>query len=136
MDYDGKMVTPDRRKGLIRIVEERATGMKQFQWCDPDTKNAIDSHYIFPDESKFEKVKQSKDRVYLLEMKQTQKRYFYWMQEDEPEKDAERCKSVHNTLNNIKDATASAPAAGASEAAPSEAQSVTSSAAGGNNAAQ
>lgn len=27
MNYDGKMVTPDRRKGLIRVVED-AGGMK------------------------------------------------------------------------------------------------------------
>lgn len=82
MNYDGRMVTPDRRKGLVRIVQD-ASGMKQFQWCDADTKNPIESFYIFPDESKFEKVKQSKDRVYLLEMMATQQRYFYWMQHDD-----------------------------------------------------
>jgi|TARA_B110000305_G_C19319770_1_gene578326 hypothetical protein len=27
MTYDGKMVTPDRRKGLIRVIED-AQGMK------------------------------------------------------------------------------------------------------------
>jgi hypothetical protein len=27
MNYDGKMVTPDRRKGLVRVVED-AGGMK------------------------------------------------------------------------------------------------------------
>tara|TARA_B110000285_G_C14521978_1_gene336967 strand:+ start:49 stop:381 length:333 start_codon:yes stop_codon:yes gene_type:complete len=79
MNYDGKMVTPDRRKGLIRVVEDQS-GMKQFQWCDVDTKNPIESFYIFPDDSKFEKVKQSKDRTYLLEMISTQQRYFYWIQ--------------------------------------------------------
>ena len=70
MNFDGKMVTADRRKGIIRIIKD-ASGMKQFQWCDADTKNPIDSFYIFPEESKFEKVKQSKDRVYMLEMKAT-----------------------------------------------------------------
>ena len=29
MNYDGKMVTPDRRKGLIRIIKD-PEGMKQF----------------------------------------------------------------------------------------------------------
>jgi len=33
------------------------------------------------------------------------------MQEDDKEKDAERAKSVHNTLNNIKDASSTTPAA-------------------------
>ena len=77
--------------------------MKQFQWCDADTKNPIDSFYVFPDDSKFVKVKQSKDRVYLLEMKHTQQRYFYWLQDDEEEKDAENTRKVHCVLNNIKD---------------------------------
>ena len=30
MTYDGRMVKPDRRKGLVRVVEEPGTGMKQF----------------------------------------------------------------------------------------------------------
>ena len=29
MNYDGRLVTPDRRKGVIRIVTD-ATGMKTF----------------------------------------------------------------------------------------------------------
>ncbi len=48
--------------------------MKTFQWCEADTKAVIESFYVFPDESKFEKVKQSQDRVYLLEMKATEQR--------------------------------------------------------------
>jgi hypothetical protein len=29
MNYDGRMVTPDRRKGLLRVVQDDQ-GMKQF----------------------------------------------------------------------------------------------------------
>ena len=65
----------------------------------------MDNFFVFPDESKFEKVKQSYDRVYLLEMKATEQRYFYWMQEADPEGDADRCKKVHNTLNNISESS-------------------------------
>lgn len=71
MNYDGRMVTPDRRKGLIRIVTDQH-GMKTFQWCEGESKTAVESFYVFPDESKFEKVKQTSDRVYLLEMKATE----------------------------------------------------------------
>jgi len=106
MNYDGRMVTPDRRKGLLRIVSD-AHGMKTFQWCDAETKTPIDSFYVFPDEAKFEKVKQSKDRVYLLEMKATMQRHFYWFQDDEKEKDAENCTKIHNILNNINNNNAS-----------------------------
>ena len=57
MNYDGRMVTPDRRKGLLRIVVDAASGgIKTFQWCD-ESKTPIESFYVFPDEAKFEKVK-------------------------------------------------------------------------------
>ena len=100
MSFDGRIVKPERRKGLIRVVKD-AQGMKMFQWCDADSKNPIDSFYVFPDDTKFEKVKQTKDRVYLLEFKSTQQRYFYWMQESDSSKDEENAKKVHNSLNNI-----------------------------------
>ena len=41
MTFDGKMVKPDRRRGIIRVIAD-AQGMKQFQWLDADTKNPID----------------------------------------------------------------------------------------------
>jgi len=81
MNFDGRMVTPDRRRGLIRIIED-STGMKIFQFCDAETKNPIDSEtvYVFPGEAKFEKVKQTTDRVYLLEISGGVQRKFFWMQ--------------------------------------------------------
>ena len=56
---------------------------------------------MFPGDAKFEKVKQSKGRVYLLEFSSTLQRYFYWMQEDDKEKDAERATNLHNVINDI-----------------------------------
>lgn len=56
--------------------------MKIFQFCDAETKNPIDSEtvYVFPGEAKFEKVKQTTDRVYLLEISGGVQRKFFWMQ--------------------------------------------------------
>eukprot|EP00347_Sterkiella_histriomuscorum_P000606 403375198 len=113
MTYDGRTVKPERRRGLIRVISD-PQGMKQFQWVDADTKNPQDSFYVFPDDVKFEKVKQSKDRVYLLEFKSTQQRYFYWIQEAEKDKDEELAKKVHNALNNITEPVATNSAAGPS----------------------
>jgi len=79
MDWDGRMVKPDRKKGLIRVDKDQH-GMTTFSFVDADTHNQIESFYVFPDEAKFEKVHQTKDRVYLLEMRETKQRYFYWMQ--------------------------------------------------------
>jgi hypothetical protein len=75
--------------------------MKQFIFCDAETKNKIEAFYVFPRDCKFEKVKQSNDRVYLLEFFSTQKRHFYWMQDEDKSKDEENAKKVHNILNEI-----------------------------------
>jgi len=80
--------------------------MMTFQFLDADTKNPIENFYVFPDEAKFEKVKQTKDRVYLLEMKATQQRHFFWMQETDKEEDENRAKKLHNTMNGITEAAA------------------------------
>lgn len=84
MSYDGKNVKPERRKGIIRVTKDMQ-GMIQFSFLDAETKNKIDSLYVFPGDAKFEKVKQTKDRVYLLEFASTKQRFFYWMQEDDRE---------------------------------------------------
>ena len=75
--------------------------MIQFNFMDAETKNKIDSLYVFPGDAKFEKVKQSKDRVYLLEFSSTKQRFFYWMQEDDKEKDSERARKVHCHINGL-----------------------------------
>ena len=41
-------------------------------------------------------------------MKATKQRFFYWMQESDKETDAENCKKVHNTINNITSEAATA----------------------------
>ena len=56
MSYDGRIVKPERRKGLIRIVKD-ASQMINFQFLDAESKNSIDSLYVFPGDTKFEKVK-------------------------------------------------------------------------------
>ena len=63
---------------------------------------------MFPGDCKFEKVKQSTERVYLLEFQSTQQRFFYWFQEDDKEKDAEVALKIHNNLNNIEVSPATA----------------------------
>lgn len=100
MSYDGKKVKPERRKGIIRVTKDMQ-GMIQFSFLDAETKNKIDSLYVFPGDAKFEKVKQTKDRVYLLEFSSTKQRFFYWMQEEEKENDAENCRKVHCHINGI-----------------------------------
>lgn len=91
MSYDGRMVKPERTKGLIRVTQD-ASGMKQFQFLDAETKNKIEGFYVFPGDCKFERVKQSQDRVYLLEFSSSGRRHFYWMQEADKANDEENAR--------------------------------------------
>ena len=70
-DYNGRMVTPDRRRGNIRVIKDDQ-GLMKFEWVEKDARDAQDSLTVFPDDCKFEKVKQTEDRVYLLEFKATE----------------------------------------------------------------
>ena len=80
MNYDGRMVTPDRRRGWIRVERDQfQPGMVTFQWLD-EGKNVQESLILFTDLAKFEKVKQTDDRVYLLEIQPEPRRLFFWMQ--------------------------------------------------------
>jgi len=93
MNFDGRMVTPDRAKGWIRVSKDPLQpGMVTFAFLDETKQTTIDSLILFPDVAKFEKVKQSDDRVYLLEVLPEPRRLFFWMQDSDKENDAERCK--------------------------------------------
>ena len=56
MDYDGRMVKPDRRKGTIKVQNE-GPEMKKFQWFELDNPAPVEEFYCFAGEVKFEKVK-------------------------------------------------------------------------------
>uniref|UniRef100_A0A7S3N8P2 Pru domain-containing protein n=1 Tax=Euplotes harpa TaxID=151035 RepID=A0A7S3N8P2_9SPIT len=100
MNYDGKRVTADKRRGCIKVVKD-AQGIKQFQWVEAGSNNPTQNVMIFPGEAKFEKVKQSKDRVYLLEFTQSKQRHFYWFQEKDESEDADKCQKLHNVINGL-----------------------------------
>jgi len=70
--------------------------------------------------AKFEKVKQTEDRVYLLEVQPEPRRLFFWMQDTDKENDADRCKKCHNAINGITDTAAAANAAPAQAAQPAQ----------------
>jgi hypothetical protein len=84
--------------GSIQIVKD-PQGIKQFQWTEAGSNNPFQNIMVFPGDCKFEKVKQSNDRVYMLEFHQSKSRHFYWMQEKETENDEENCKKLNNILN-------------------------------------
>ena len=105
MNFDGKRVTADLRRGKLQVVRD-LSGMKKFEWTEASANQPTESFYVFPGDAKFEKVKQSKDRVFLLEFTSQQRRHFYWFQDrDEKEKDEEFALKIHNHLNDLPEGT-------------------------------
>uniref|UniRef100_A0A803MEU1 Regulatory particle non-ATPase 13 n=1 Tax=Chenopodium quinoa TaxID=63459 RepID=A0A803MEU1_CHEQI len=107
MLFEGKRVTPDSRKGLVRIArahscEESLT----FHFNAAKWKDQI----VFPEEAVFEKVEQAAGRVYILKFNTDDRKFFFWMQEPKAEDDQQLCRSVNYHLNRpLEDSGASIP---------------------------
>lgn len=98
MVLEGKRVTPDTRKGLIRIARGEE-GLVHFQWLDRVQNMVVDDQIVFPEEAVFEKVEQASGRVYLLKFNTDDRKFFFWMQEPKADGDQELCRSVNYYLN-------------------------------------
>jgi len=100
MSMNGTTVSADKRKGYVQIFQSTADDLMHFVWKERTSNtNEIDL-IIFPDEATFKRVTQcTTGRVYLLELAQTKKRYFFWSQEPNEEKDAEIETKVNQLLN-------------------------------------
>ncbi|CAM6076883.1 unnamed protein product [Sphagnum tenellum] len=98
MMTNGTRVTPDPRKGLVRLSKGEDT-LTHFQWWDRTLNLMEDDQIIFPEEASFEKVGQSSGRVYLLSFKHDDRKFFFWMQETRQENDGDICNIVMHHLN-------------------------------------
>ncbi|GMN53550.1 hypothetical protein TIFTF001_022695 [Ficus carica] len=85
MQFDGKKVAPDIRKGLVRVGRGEE-GLVHFQWLD-QTLNVV------------EDVNQSSGRVYILKFNTDDRKFFFWMQELSAEGDSQLCSSVNYYIN-------------------------------------
>lgn len=94
-----KMVTPDKRKGLVSLYQDDQ--LMHFTWKDRGTGTLEDDLIIFPEDCEFQAVPAcTTGRVFVLKFKTSNKRMFFWMQEPKADKDEEFCKKVNETLNN------------------------------------
>jgi len=105
-----KMVSPDKRKGLVSVYQSDDQLM-HLTWKDRGTGTLEDDLIIFPDDCEFLAVPAcTTGRVFVLKFKTNNKRMFFWMQEPKADKDEEICKKVNDSLNNP-------PAAGSARSA-------------------
>ncbi|XP_060604796.1 proteasomal ubiquitin receptor ADRM1-B-like [Ruditapes philippinarum] len=100
MYMKGKMVHPDKRKGLVYVYQSDDSLM-HFCWKDRTSGSIEDDLIIFPDDIEFKHVKQcTTGRVYVLKFKSSTRKFFFWMQEPKTDKDDDNCKKVNEFLNN------------------------------------
>ncbi|CAH0766471.1 unnamed protein product [Diatraea saccharalis] len=100
MTLKGRMVHPDKRKGLL-YVYQGDDSLMHFCWKDRTTGEVEDDLLIFPDDCEFVRVNEcTTGRVYVLKFKSFSKKYFFWMQEPKTEKDDEYCRRINEALNN------------------------------------
>uniref|UniRef100_A0A0D9WKK7 Uncharacterized protein n=1 Tax=Leersia perrieri TaxID=77586 RepID=A0A0D9WKK7_9ORYZ len=105
MSLDGTRVTPDARKGLVRIGRGEE-GLVHFQWLDRTQDLVEDDQIVFPEEAVFEKVTQSPGRVYILKFRHDSRKFFFWMQEPNADDDSQICRQVNANINRPLDGEA------------------------------
>ncbi|PZC75169.1 hypothetical protein B5X24_HaOG206584 [Helicoverpa armigera] len=100
MTLKGRMVHPDKRKGLLYVYQGEDSLM-HFCWKDRSTGEVEDDLLIFPDDCEFVRVNEcTTGRVYVLKFKSFSKKYFFWMQEPKTDKDDDYCRRINEALNN------------------------------------
>ncbi|CAF2193788.1 unnamed protein product [Rotaria magnacalcarata] len=99
MNLRGKIVYPDKRKGLLYLYQGNDMLM-HLCWKDRSSNSAEDDLVIFPDEIEFKKVTQNTTgRVFILKWRTNARKLFFWMQEPKDDKDDEFCKKINELLN-------------------------------------
>merc|ERR1719171_1738627 len=99
MEYDGRMVTPDKRKGKIVLMTNEAEQLMHFQWHDRESNETVIDLIVIND-AYFEKIEKCKTgRVYLLRFTSSEKKLFFWMQEPKTEGDEELIKKFNEAID-------------------------------------
>lgn len=118
MDWNGKMVTPDKRKGKIILMSGEDDQLMHFQWMERE-KNETAIDLIVINDAYLEKIEKCKTgRVYLLRFTSSEKKLFFWMQEPKSDKDDELVKTFNEAIGaQIPDKKAKSTPAAAAPAA-------------------
>lgn len=89
LDARTKLVTADKRKGLIQVEQGEDDHLMHFKWKDRSNGNTLeDDLIIFPDDIEFKAVPQCQTgRVFIMKFKSSPGRnMFFWMQEPKDDK--------------------------------------------------
>lgn len=101
MEMKERKVHPIKRQGMVFLRQSPDDNLMHFCWKDRQTGAVEDDLILFPDDCEFSRVKEcTTGRVFVLKMKSSNKKMFFWMQEAKPDKDEEYCKKINEMLNN------------------------------------
>lgn len=119
MDWDGKVVKADKRKGRIVLYTADEDQLMHFQWYDRE-KNEAQLDLIFFNDAYLSEVKKcTTGRVYLLRFTSSDKKHFFWMQEPKADGDEELIKKFNEAIGaTIPDKKAAGRSTGTTAAAP------------------
>ncbi|KAH7459712.1 hypothetical protein PRIC1_010974 [Phytophthora ramorum] len=97
------VVTPQLEKGKV-CLSRGDDQLLHFQWVDRQTGASPEDFIIFPDDAHFAKVDTGRpaDRVYILQYKNSSRRFFFWMQNKDASRDEELVKKVNDSMNNAQ----------------------------------
>jgi 26S proteasome regulatory subunit N13 len=101
-------VTPQLEKGKV-CLSRGDDQLLHFQWVDRQTGASPEDFIIFPDDAHFAKVDTGRpgDRVYILQYKNSSRRFFFWMQNKDASRDEELVKKVNECMNSAQAAASS-----------------------------
>jgi len=97
LDWDGKMCTPDKRKGKLSLVKD-AEDLHHVIWFDREKNEKIDDLVVVNDAYLERVTKVTTGRVYVLKYTSSKLRVFFWMQEPQDEKDNELVKKFNDAI--------------------------------------
>ncbi|GAV04968.1 hypothetical protein RvY_15165-2 [Ramazzottius varieornatus] len=99
MTMEGSTVTADPRKGMV-YVNKGDDDLPHFCWRERSATSPEEDLIIMPNDVELKKVPQcTTGRVFLLRVKATGRKLFYWMQEFDATKDEELFKKVQDCLS-------------------------------------
>lgn len=97
MDWDGRLVTADKRKGKLALVKD-GEDLHHVTWTDRATNEEIDN-WVVVEDAYLEKVnKCTTGRVYVLKYLSSKIRLFFWMQEPKEDDDHELVKKFNDAI--------------------------------------
>jgi ubiquitin carboxyl-terminal hydrolase 5/13 len=126
MNWDGKTVTPDKRKGKVVLYTDDNDSLMHVRWHDREKneigkdKNGTPIDSIVINDAYLEKIEKcTTGRVYILRYTTHDKKIFFWMQEPKTDNDAELVKKFNDAIGatvpnkKAKSVAVEAPAAAA-----------------------